>query len=117
MLTCLPKTLHGMSSADYSYILTVPYISLLSRLGKLQERILHSAIMNFLSVNNAISPSQFGFRPDGSMQEALISMSQLWHQAMEAGGSTFLDITKAFDSVPYSMIIDALSKLELLAPC
>ena len=74
--------------------------------------------MNFLSVSNAISPSQFGFRPDGLTQEALISMSQLWHQAMEAGGSTrclFLDITKAFDSVPYSMIMDALSKLELLA--
>ena len=91
-------------------------ISLLSLLGKLQERILHSAVMNFLSVNNAISPSQFGFRPGSSTQEALISMSQLWHQAMEAGGSTlclFLDIAKAFDSLPHSMIIDALSNVGI----
>ena len=88
-------------------------ISLLSLLGKLQERILHSTVMNFLSVNNAISPSQFGFRPGSSTH---ISMSQLWHQAMEAGGSTlclFLDIAKAFDSLPHSMIIDALSNVGI----
>ena len=37
----------------------------------------------------AISPSQFGFRPGSSTQEAMLSVTQTWHQNMEAGGSTW----------------------------
>ena len=87
-------------------------ISLLSLIAKLQERIVHNKLMDFLTGQDAISASQFGFRPKSSTQEALISMTQVWHQHLEEGGSTlcvFLDLAKAFDSVPHHRVISALS--------
>ena len=54
---------------------------------------------------------QFGFCPAGSTQEALLTVTQFWHNAMEAGGSAmsvFLDLAKAFDSNSHSRIIKAL---------
>ena len=45
-------------------------ISLLSLAGKLQERLVHSKLLG----RGAISPSQFGFQPGSSTQEALYQL-------------------------------------------
>ena len=69
--------------------------------------------MKFLLQYNAISKHQFGFRPGGSTQEALVSITQFWHQNMEDNCSSlavFLDLSKAFDSVPHQGVIEALAK-------
>lgn len=81
-------------------------------MGKLQERIVHNLLLDHLLDGKAISKSQFGFRPWSSTQEALISATQTWHRHMEDGCSTlcvFLDLAKAFDSVPHQGVIDALA--------
>ena len=87
-------------------------ISLLSLVGKLQERLVHNVLLRFLLECNAISPCQFGFRL-GSSQEALVSATQSWHQSLEEGNSAiciFLNLSNAFDTVPHCTIVEALSQ-------
>ena len=87
-------------------------ISLLSLVRKLLERVVHSALLDHIIKESIISDSQFGFRPNRSTQEALLSMTRFWHNTMEAGGSNicvFLDLAKAFDSVPHDGVITSLS--------
>ena len=43
-------------------------------------------------------------------------MTQMWHQHMEDGGSSlcvFLDLAKAFDSVPHQGILSTISKANV----
>ena len=104
---------------DPSLVQNYRPISLLSLIGKLQERLVHQVLMTHLLQQNAISPSQFGFRPGSSTQEALVSMTQVWHKHLEAGLSTacvFLDLAKAFDSVPHHGVISALSAAGVTNP-
>ena len=94
-------------------------ISLLPLVAKLQERIVHVALQDHLLSQKAISPSQFGFRPHSSTQEALVHMTQLWHQHLEDGGSSlcvFLDLAKAFDTVPHQGVISAVAKACVSGP-
>ena len=97
---------------DASNIANYRPISLLSLVGKLLERLVHSALMGYLLDHDIFSASQFGFRPGGSTQEALLFASQFWHSTMELGGSNavvFLDISKAFDTLHHQRIVDCLN--------
>ena len=61
-----------------------------------------------------LSESQFGFRPGNSTKEALLNLTRRWFSTMDAGGSelcVFLDLPKAFDSIPHLQIIAALERL------
>ena len=87
-------------------------ISLLSLIGKLLERVIHTALMDHVLCYLILSTCQYGFRPQSSTQEALLSFTKFWHNSMEENGSNvcvFLDIAKAFDSVPHDRVIAALS--------
>ena len=97
---------------DASLVQNYRPISLLSLVGKLQERLVHNLLLDHLLGTGVISPSQFGFRPCSSTQEALLSATQTWHKHMEDGFSTvcvFLDLSKAFDSVTHQGVFDALA--------
>ena len=63
-------------------------ISLLSLVGKIQERLVHQVLINYLLERNAISSYQFGFCPGCFALEALVSLTQSWHQTMKAGLSS-----------------------------
>jgi len=73
---------------DASLVQNYRPISLLSLVGKLQERLVHNLLLDHLLGRGAISPSQFGFRPGSSTQEVLLSATQTWHKYMEKGFST-----------------------------
>ena len=68
--------------------------------------------MNHVLIHSILSTCLYGFRPQSSTQEALLSLTKLWHNSMEENGSNvcvFLDVAKAFDSVPHDRVIAALS--------
>ena len=97
---------------DASVISNYRPISLLSLVDKLLERLIHTALLDHVLDNNILSDKQFGFRPNSSTQEALLSASISWHDTMENGGSNivvFLDLAKAFDTIQHDKVIDALS--------
>ena len=81
------------------------------------RNILFTQLLRHLSAHQAISDLQFGFWPGGSTQEALVSLTQRWHDHLEQGRSSlcdFLDLAKAFDKVPHLAITTALQKASVL---
>ena len=89
-------------------------ISLLSLPSKILERIVYNRLMSHLLSNSLLSNLQFGFRPCSSTQEALIAATTNWHQYLDkklSVGAVFFDLSKAFDTVPHSGILQALSRV------
>ena len=68
--------------------------------------------MEHLSNHELLSNKQFGFRPGASTQEAILSATRVWHEALERGNSiasVFFDLSKAFDSLPHHLILQSLA--------
>ena len=60
-----------------------------------------------------ISKALFGFRPGGSTQDAVMSVTREWHTNMEEDNSSavvYFDLSKAFDSLPHQLILSSLAK-------
>ena len=94
-------------------------ISLLSIPSKILERIAQNKLLQYLLENNLLSPSQFGFRPQSSTQEALVTAVNDWHQNLDNGletASIFFDLSKAFDVLPHSAILQALANVGVHGP-
>ena len=94
-------------------------ISLLSIPSKILERIVHNKLLQYLLENNLLSPSQFGFIPQSSTQEALVTAVNDWHQYLDSGletASIFFDLSKAFDVLPHSAILQALANVGVHGP-
>ncbi len=78
--------------------------------SKVMERLIHNALLQHLLENDLLSSKQFGFRPFSSTQEALLSATRSWHSTMEVKDSitcVFLDLSKAFDTLPHSLIMES----------
>ena len=89
-------------------------ISLLSVTSKLLERIVHNALLDHVLKNGYLSPKQFGFRPGSSTQEAVLAATKDWFEALERRESVacvFLDMAKAFDSLPHSLVLGSLANV------
>ena len=85
-------------------------ISLLSLPSKILERIIHHHVSKFLSKHKLLSNIQFGFRPQSSTQEALLKVTDTWQNMLvnhSKIAAVFLDVKKAFDSMPHSHLIKA----------
>ena len=89
-------------------------ISLLSLPSKILECIIYNRLLSHLLTNSLLSNSQFGFHPCSSTQEALIAATTSWHQYLDekqSVGAVFFDLSKAFDSVPHSGTLRALTRI------
>ena len=88
-------------------------ISLLSLVSKLLERFIHNALLEHVL---HLSPKQFGFCPGSSTQEAILAATHDWHEALERHNSVacvFFDLSKAFDSLPHSLVLASLAKVSV----
>ena len=88
-------------------------ISVLAILSKILERHVHISFYNFLTENDLLSDSQFGFRKSRSCELAVTDLIDRLLNNMDIGvlnGLLLVDLRKAFDLVNHSIL---LSKLQI----
>ena len=102
----LHKIVPVFKSADKSSIANYRPISLLSVTSKVFERLIVDKIGDFIF--RTITPSQFGFLPcHSSVQQVLLFINALlqnWNSG-SVSEVIYLDICKAFDSVPHQELL------------
>ena len=89
-------------------------ISLLCSVSKVLERIIYDKIIDFVS--SKISTVQYGFLPNHSAVQQLLTMLECIFKAYDMSSQTdiiFLDFKKAFDSVPHDELLLKLRKIGI----
>ena len=97
-IVAIPKSSEMKNPSNYRPI------SLLSIISKMLERHVSSLISEHLLEHNIISDEQWGFTSKKSTTTALLTLTHEWLRHLEAGMEVcviFLDLKKAFDSVPH----------------
>ena len=77
-------------------------VSLLPICGKHFERLIFNEMFSFFLANNILASNQSGFKPGGSCNNQLLSITHEIYSSFDDGfevRSVFLDISKAFDKV------------------
>jgi hypothetical protein len=99
---------------DRSLVTNYRPISLLSCVGKVQERIVFIHLYHYLKINNLLTWKNSGFKQLDSAINQLLLITDKIHKALESGKEVcmiFLDVFKAFDRVWHQGLIYKLSCL------
>ena len=91
-------------------------ISVLPAFSKIYELCMKARLTNFLSNQNIIHKSQFGFIAKSSTTSACTALMNQIMESMDASmktAATFLDLKKAFDCLNYSNLSKMLSKIGI----
>ena len=83
-------------------------ISLTSVPGKLMERIMRDAVLQYMNNNNLFSSAQHGFIKGKSCTSQLLEFLEDVSQALDEGEDAvviYLDFKKAFDKVPHRRLL------------
>ena len=91
-------------------------ISLLSTLSKILEKIVHKRLLSFLDKHQILAPNQYGFRPNHSTEDAVLKLTTTVTSHLDKGEKrlgVFLDLKKAFDTVPIPKLISILDDIGI----
>lgn len=83
-------------------------VSVLPVVAKVFEKLIHQQLYSFLMTNELLSANQFGFRPQHSTQDVLVSVVDNWRKSLDDDdliGALFVDLSKAFDMVDHSILL------------
>jgi len=92
-------------------------VSLTSIVSKLCEKIVRKHIMDHLTANELLAPTQYGFIPGRNISLQLLRVLDDWTEAWDDGEEidcAYLDFAKAFDRVPHNRLV---AKLDSFAIC
>ena len=88
-------------------------ISLTSIISKIAEKIVTSRVVSFWTEHQLLNPSQFGYLEGRSTVSQLLSCYNDWcltRNSSKASDVIFLDLSKAFDSVPHERLLLKLNR-------
>ena len=83
-------------------------VSLTSVICKVMERLLRKPLLDHMFDNDFISDCQHGFIPGRSCTTQLLEVLDKWTDILDSGGALdviYLDLAKAFDSVPHRRLL------------
>ena len=88
-------------------------ISLINNFAKLLEKVLKDRLYNFLDSNGLLAETQFGFVRGVGTTDALHRLVSEVTNSINRGKKSiaiFLDLARAFDTVPHGALLDTLSR-------
>ena len=109
-VSCIFKSGDKKSASKYRPISITPVIC------RLLERIIRNAVMSHCIDNNIFSDCQYGFRNRRGCTLQLLKVLDDWTKAIDNGlpvDTLYLDLQKAFDSVPHQRLILKLERLGI----
>ena len=107
-ITPIPKTEHSTTPDQFRPVTVLPILS------KIYERLMAKQIVTFIEESNIYKPSMSGFRKNHSTETLLMKIRDDIVRAMNKGEitlATFIDYSKAFDTVDFKTLLCKLRKL------
>ena len=102
--TCGPPSLHPKTDSSLSSDTRFRFVAL----TKIFEKVVCLRLLNFLEINNILTPDQFGFRKSHSAVHPMVNMMNFVSSALnkkETAIAIFCDLRKAFDTVNHEILL------------